>query len=112
MLYEDFNAKTRLDGADVFKNKATEKTDILKNLNPAFPVREYQKEALGRFYYYVEEYHQKQKPIHLMFNMATGSGKTLIMVANLLYFYQKGYRNFIFLLALATLSKIEGGGQI
>jgi hypothetical protein len=56
--------------ADIFKNKATEKTDILKNLNPAFSAREYQKEALGRFYYYCEEYHQKLKPIHLMFNMA------------------------------------------
>ena len=105
MLYEDFNAKTRLDGADVFKNKATEKTDILKNLNPAFPAREYQKEALGRFYYYCEEYHQKLKPIHLMFNMATGSGKTLIMAANLLYFYQKGYRNFIFFTRLGNIIK-------
>ena len=28
--------------------------------------------------------------------MATGSGKTLIMAANILYLYQKGYRNFIF----------------
>ncbi|MEK7610937.1 MAG: DEAD/DEAH box helicase family protein [Patescibacteria group bacterium] len=103
MLYEDFNAKTRMDGADVFKNKALEKPEVLKNLNPAFSAREYQKEALGRFYYYVEEYHQKQKPIHLMFNMATGSGKTLIMAANLLYFYQKGYRNFIFFTRLGNI---------
>src|SRR3989339_718047 len=103
MLYDEFNSYTNFAGADVFKNKATEKTDILKNLNPAFPAREYQKEALGRFYYYVEEYHQKQKPIHLMFNMATGSGKTLIMAANLLYFYQKGYRNFIFFTRLGNI---------
>lgn len=103
MLYEDFNAKTRLDGADVFKNKATEKTDILKNLNPAFSLREYQKEALGRFYYYCEEYHQKMKPIHLMFNMATGSGKTLLMAANILYFYKRGYRNFIFFTRLGNI---------
>ncbi|MBU4477272.1 DEAD/DEAH box helicase family protein, partial [Patescibacteria group bacterium] len=68
-----------------------------------FSVREYQKEALGRFYYYCEEYHQKLKPIHLMFNMATGSGKTLIMAANLLYFYQKGYRNFIFFTRLGNI---------
>jgi type III restriction enzyme len=103
MLYDEFNSYKNFAGADVFKNKATEKTDILKNLNPAFPAREYQKEALGRFYYYVEEYHQKQKPIHLMFNMATGSGKTLIMAANLLYFYQKGYRNFIFFTRLGNI---------
>lgn len=103
MLYDEFNSYKNFAGADVFKNKATEKTDILKNLNPSFPAREYQKEALGRFYYYCEEYHQKQKPIHLMFNMATGSGKTLIMAANLLYFYQKGYRNFIFFTRLGNI---------
>jgi type III restriction enzyme len=103
MLYDEFNSYKNFAGADVFKNKATEKTDILKNLNPAFPAREYQKEALGRFYYYCEEYHQKQKPIHLMFNMATGSGKTLIMAANILYLYQKGYRNFIFFTRLGNI---------
>lgn len=103
MLYDEFNSYKNFAGADVFKNKATEKSDILKNLNPAFSAREYQKEALGRFYYYCEEYHQKQKPIHLMFNMATGSGKTLIMAANILYFYQKGYRNFIFFTRLGNI---------
>ena len=74
MLYDEFNSYKHFAGKDVFKNKATEKSDILKNLNPAFPPREYQKEALGRFYYYCEEYPQKLKPIHMMFNMATGSG--------------------------------------
>lgn len=103
MLYDEFNTYKNFAGADVFKNKALEKTDILKNLNPAFSVREYQKEALGCFYYYVEEYHQKQKPIHLMFNMATGSGKTLIMASNILYLYQKGYRNFIFFTRLGNI---------
>src|SRR5690606_25820580 len=39
----------------------------------------------------------KKYPIHLMFNMATGSGKTLIMAAAILYYYKKGYRHFIFL---------------
>ncbi|PIR46876.1 MAG: type III deoxyribonuclease [Candidatus Vogelbacteria bacterium CG10_big_fil_rev_8_21_14_0_10_45_14] len=103
MLYDEFNSYKNFAGADVFKNKATEKTDILKNLNPAFSMREYQKEALGRFYYYCEEYHQKLKPVHLMFNMATGSGKTLIMASNILYFYQKGYRNFIFFTRLGNI---------
>jgi len=103
MLYDEFNSYKNFAGTDVFKNKATEKTEILKNINPTFPAREYQKEALGRFYYYCEEYHQKQKPIHLMFNMATGSGKTLIMAANILYLYQKGYRNFIFFTRLGNI---------
>jgi len=71
--------------------------------NPEFEIRPYQKEALGRFYFYVEEYHQKQKPIHLLFNMATGSGKTLIMATNILYLYQKGYRNFIFFTRLDNI---------
>ena len=103
MLYDEFNSYKNFAGADVFKNKALEKPEVLKNLNSAFPMREYQKEALGRFYYYCEEYHQKLKPIHLMFNMATGSGKTLIMASNILYFYQKGYRNFIFFTRLGNI---------
>jgi len=103
MLYDEFNTYKNFAGADVFKNKALERTEILRNLNQAFPAREYQKEALGRFYYYCEEYHQKHKPIHLMFNMATGSGKTLIMAANILYLYQKGYRNFIFFTRLGNI---------
>ena len=103
MLYDEFNTHKKFAGADVFKNKAIEKSDILKNLNPAFQLREYQKEALGRFYFYCEEYKNKQRPLHLMFNMATGSGKTLIMAASILYFYQKGYRNFIFFTRLGNL---------
>ncbi|MDO8592986.1 MAG: DEAD/DEAH box helicase family protein [bacterium] len=103
MLYDEFNSYKNFAGADVFKNKALGKPEILKNLNPAFAMREYQKEALGRFYYYYEEYQQKQKPIHLMFNMATGSGKTLIMAASILYFYKKGYRNFIFFTRLGNI---------
>ena len=33
---------------------------------------------------------------HLMFNMATGSGKTLVMASLILYYYKKGYRHFLF----------------
>lgn len=103
MLYDEFDSYKKFAGLDVFKNKATEKVGVLKNLNQTFSIREYQKEALGRFYYYCEEYKQKQKPTHLMFNMATGSGKTLIMAANILYLYQKGYRNFIFFTRLGNI---------
>jgi len=103
MLYKEFDSYKKFAGLNVFKNKATEKTETLKNLNQTFSIREYQKEALGRFYFYCEEYQQKQKPTHLMFNMATGSGKTLIMAANILYLYQKGYRNFIFFTRLGNI---------
>ena len=35
-------------------------------------------------------------PTHLLFNMATGTGKTLLMAALILYYYKKGNRHFIF----------------
>ena len=38
----------------------------------------------------------KIKPTHLMFNMATGTGKTLLMASCILYYYKRGYRKFIF----------------
>ncbi|EDP7363351.1 DEAD/DEAH box helicase, partial [Campylobacter jejuni] len=55
-------------------------------------LRIYQEKALK--YYYANSDSIKQR--HLMFNMATGSGKTLIMAALILDCYNKGYRNFIF----------------
>lgn len=69
---------------------------IKNNLNPAFELREYQKEAIGRFIYYLSEDSQRIRPSQLLFYMATGSGKTLLMAANILYLYNKGYRNFLF----------------
>jgi len=68
-----------------------------QNLNPKFELREYQKEALGRFDFYFNGYQKRAYPAHLLFHMATGSGKTLIMAANILQLYKQGYRNFIFL---------------
>ena len=55
-------------------------------------LREYQKEALKHYLL------QRQKPNinHLLFNMATGSGKTLIMAALMLELYKRGYREFVF----------------
>ena len=70
---------------------------IAENLNPAFELREYQKEALARFFHcYNGDYENKEYPLHFLFNMATGSGKTLIMVGLILYLYNQGYRNFLF----------------
>ncbi len=68
---------------------------ILENLNPKFELREYQISAITRFIEYFEN-EEKKLPIQLLFNMATGSGKTLLMVAFILYLYEKGYRHFIF----------------
>ena len=38
----------------------------------------------------------ENNPTHLMFNMATGTGKTLLMASAILYYYQQGCRHFIF----------------
>lgn len=103
MLYNRFDDSLDIFGSNAFKDKILDKDWIINNLNPTFLIREYQKEALGRFIYYCEDYSKKQKPVHLMFNMATGSGKTLIMAANILYLYKKGYRNFIFFTRLGNI---------
>ena len=79
-----------------FLNK--EIPDYLKdNLNPAFELRPYQEEAFARFFHCLDNHFPgKEKPLHFLFNMATGSGKTLIMAGLILYLYEKGYRNFLF----------------
>ena len=70
---------------------------IRDNLNPTFELREYQKEAFARFILCFEnDFEEKEKSLHLLFNMATGSGKTLIMAGLILYLYEKGHRNFLF----------------
>ena len=76
----------------------TEIPDYLKdNLNPEFELRLYQEEAFARFFYCLDnDFPGKELPLHFLFNMATGSGKTLIMAGLILYLYQKGYRNFLF----------------
>jgi len=94
MLYETFNSIRESFGQDYFTSRVSD--EIVQNLNPKFELREYQKEALGRFDFYFSGYQRRKSPAQLLFNMATGSGKTLIMAANILYLYKLGYRNFIF----------------
>jgi len=71
-------------------------SDVLDNLNPNFQLREYQISAITRFIEYFENEQNKKLPIQLLFNMATGSGKTILMVAFMLYLYEQGYRHFVF----------------
>lgn len=92
MLYEKLDTLSEmgaLDGIEV-------PSFIKENLNPRFSLRPYQIEALRRLLFYFEHYRQKELPVHLLYEMATGSGKTLLMAANILYFYEKGYRYFLF----------------
>jgi len=78
---------------------------IVKNLNQRFAIRIYQQEAIARFIYYLTDYPDKSFPVHMLFNMATGCGKTLLMASNILYLYQQGYRNFIFFVNSTTIIK-------
>ena len=76
---------------------------IHANLNPTFSLRPYQSEAFARFKYVSSDYQQRIKPTQLLFHMATGSGKTLIMAGCILHLYQLGYRNFIFFVNSSTI---------
>ncbi len=68
---------------------------ISDNLHPTKHLREYQEKALKHFIWLYE--HDRAQAKQLLFNMATGSGKTLVMASIVLYLYDKGYRNFLFL---------------
>ena len=69
---------------------------ITENLK--FPLFDWQKKALLNFldYEVIKEYEEDKNPTHLLFNMATGSGKTLLMAAVILYYYKQGKNKFIF----------------
>jgi len=68
--------------------------------NLKYVLFDWQREALQRFLMYENPEHNLVQdcnaPTHLLFNMATGTGKTLLMAALILYYYKKGYRHFIF----------------
>lgn len=72
--------------------------DIVKTgLSSHIDLRGYQEDAFQNFITYVEnEKLSKNKQIHALFHMATGSGKTVMMAGLILYLYTKGYRNFLF----------------
>lgn len=73
-------------------------TAIIGNLNPSFTVRRYQERTFQFFLnYWQEAFEGKPRQNHqLLFHMATGSGKTLMMAGLMQYLYSQGYRNFLF----------------
>lgn len=77
---------------------------IPNNLNREFELRPYQIKAFENFITYFES-PKCPKPMQVLFHMATGSGKTLIMAGLMLYLYRKGYRNFLFFVNLSTIVK-------
>ncbi|MGL2460354.1 DEAD/DEAH box helicase family protein [Helicobacter pylori] len=66
-------------------------THIISNLKKE--LRDYQKKAI---YNYLEKRQSNPTQKHFMFEMATGSGKTLVMAGLILECYKQGYQNFIF----------------
>ena len=69
---------------------------IVDNLK--YEIRPYQTESFQRYILcHNKDFVDKpSKPYHLLYNMATGSGKTLVMAGLMLYLYEKGYSNFLF----------------
>lgn len=78
---------------------------VTDNLNPAFELRPYQEDAFRNFITYYENEAKRPNPTQVLFHMATGSGKTLIMAGLIIYLYKRGYRNFLFFVNLDNIVK-------
>ncbi len=68
---------------------------IRDNLSPKITLRPYQVSPVARFREYLDD-PERVIPVQLLFEMATGSGKTVVMAALILDLYTRGYRNFLF----------------
>lgn len=95
-LYEKIDALREYGSAAVLPSY------IPENLNPNFELRPYQKQAFENFITHFES-GNRPKPTQVLFHMATGSGKTLIMAGLMLYLYKQGYRNFLFFVNLSNI---------
>lgn len=95
-LHEILDAALKFNGPDFYKNQVPEY--VYSNLRGNFTPRPYQQEAFGRFNFFWKDYHDRPKgiPTQLLYHMATGSGKTLVMAGLIIYLYEQGYRNFLF----------------
>lgn len=118
-LYEDFESTTT---KKILKSIEIDGF-ILNNLNKNIILRDYQKDAIKKFIYYFNNKEDYQSRIedsdlfyknknHVLFNMATGSGKTVLMACFILYLYQKGYNNFLFLSHLNSINVKTFGNLI
>ncbi len=94
----DLKIASRIEDGDLEVNISP----ILKN-NLRFEPRQYQKEAFTALNYYINHPRLRARPSHILFHMATGSGKTLIMAGAILDLYKMGYRNFIFFVHTDTI---------
>lgn len=71
--------------------------EYIKN-NLKYSLFDWQEKAISNFltYQLIKGRENPNSPTHLMFNMATGTGKTLLMASTILYYYKQGYRSFLF----------------
>lgn len=91
-LFEDLKFKA----FDLGISKPKVPTYILDNLK--FDLFKWQEEAIINFLIHqqIKEVEENNNATHLLFNMATGTGKTLLMAALILYYYKQGKNKFIF----------------
>lgn len=93
----------RIDAARDFGGDYKELPDYVpENLNAAFELRPYQEDAFRNFITFYES-DKRPNPTQVLFHMATGSGKTLIMAGLIIYLYKLGYRNFLFFVNLDNI---------
>ncbi len=95
-LYKELN------GARKYGTLKTLPDFVASNLNPSFELRPYQRAAFENFITHFES-DNCPRPTQVLFHMATGSGKTLIMAGLILYLYARGYRNFLFFVNLSNI---------
>ncbi len=93
-------SRSLLEIFDTLSEEGLLKTDlpseISENLSTRIKLRPYQIEALDRWFYYLDKYSKSPSNPHLLFHMATGSGKTVLMAALILDLFKRGCRNFLF----------------
>ncbi len=92
MLYETIETKKSFYKEEGMQDKFTIPDYITNNIK--YPLFDWQRNAIENLI--IAENSPNIPTKHLMFNMATGTGKTLLMAACILYYYKQGYRHFLF----------------
>lgn len=95
MSNEILHARIEMRFNDIFETPPELPDYIYTNLS--HDLRPYQEEAMRYFMYTQQSDAADVSFNHLLFHMATGSGKTLVLAATILYlFKEKGHQNFVF----------------
>lgn len=77
--------------------------EITRNISPKIILRPYQIQSVARFRDYMDDDEARAIPVQLLFEKATGSGKTAVMVALILDLFARGYRNFLFFVSSSQI---------